>query len=572
MLKYFFAAYVVMSMIVSVCFADEITPEALKNAKSCVALVRVGQDSEGSAFYIGDGLFITNAHVVSDAQKDEKIVLVLNSGEPNQRILPTTVVKRDDGADIAVLRCEDTKLTGRLDLGSSSNLNETSQLLALGFPLGSDLAVGKNDFPNISINTGRITALRKDGEKTVLIQFDAAVSSGSSGGPILNNSGQVIGIVQSGIRGENLHFAIPVNDLRKLIYGSLMHVRIPALKSEPGVASNVLIESILEGNQDPSLTVTLKLHAPGDEAKEYKAKYDSNGVYQVSAPLTSANQSKLIKMDVLMPEGLYHYTIRDKSVTTGARTLSLSEIKEITLGTFPSIQLVNGETIKNAISGVGRIEVFRKGALVPTDIHKAKSLSIFKIKTSAVNVAYEVIAKRGEEVVTTQKGFITEMGPLPDVDLKGEVKEKTQVGIELPEGIACARNPKNGHFYCVIRNIEGLTWELAALVSEKFTYKGLHGHLATLTSPDENQFVFAHFPAADGGFFIGGYQDTKAPDYREPAGGWRWVTGEKFQWTNWRAGEPNDTAGTSNYISLFGDATWNDCLTTDGKAFMIEFE
>ena len=111
-----------MAALAMTCFADDIAPEVLKNAKVCVALVQVGEDSEGSAFYIGDGLFVTNAHVVADAKKEAKIRLVLNSGETNQRILPTTVVRRDDDADLAVLKCDDAKIAGRLELGSSTNL------------------------------------------------------------------------------------------------------------------------------------------------------------------------------------------------------------------------------------------------------------------------------------------------------------------------------------------------------------------------------------------------------------------------------------------------------------------
>ena len=561
-----------MAALAMTCFADDIAPEVLKNAKVCVALVQVGEDSEGSAFYIGDGLFVTNAHVVANAKKEAKIRLVLNSGEANQRILPTTVVRRDDDADLAVLKCDDAKLAGRLELGSSTNLTETAQLIALGFPLGTELAVGKNDFPNISVNTGRVTALRKDGDKTLLIQFDAAVSAGSSGGPVINNAGQVIGIVQSGIPGENLHFAIPVNELRKLLYGSLINIRIPMLKLEPGVATTILIENILEGSQDPSLSVTLKLKAIGDEPKEFKAKFNSNGVFQLEAPLTSATQSKLIQTEIELPDGLYHFTIKDKNVSMGARSLSLSELKEIKPGVSPTVTLATGEQVKGFVSGINQVEVFRKGILVSTDIHKAKRIAFSKLKTSALNVAYEIVAKRGTVIVKTQKGIITEAGVLPEVDLKGDVKDKVVVGLELPSEIPCFRAPSNGHCYCIFRNIPKLTWPIAVILASKFTYKGLHGHLAVISDPDENQFIVSHFRPFEGGVFIGGFQDTKAPDYQEPAGGWRWITGEKFSWTNWRQGEPNDAVGTSNCINLYEDGTWNDCPSTDGRGFIIEFE
>lgn len=63
------------------------------------------------------------------------------------------------------------------------------------------------------------------------------------------------------------------------------------------------------------------------------------------------------------------------------------------------------------------------------------------------------------------------------------------------------------------------------------------GHLATLTSSAENSFAAT---VAPGELILGGYQDLKAVDYSEPSGGWRWVTGEPWSFTQWHPGEPNN--------------------------------
>ena len=116
----------------------------------------------------------------------------------------------------------------------------------------------------------------------------------------------------------------------------------------------------------------------------------------------------------------------------------------------------------------------------------------------------------------------------------------------------------NGHWYA-LWNDNG-TWLQAKAAAEA---RG--GHLATVTSAQENSFLWSTLASSPFPCFamLGGYQDTSAPDYSEPAGGWRWVTGEPFSYTAWYAFEPNDGAenGAENYISFREfdcGAQWND--------------
>jgi hypothetical protein len=108
------------------------------------------------------------------------------------------------------------------------------------------------------------------------------------------------------------------------------------------------------------------------------------------------------------------------------------------------------------------------------------------------------------------------------------------------------------------------------------SFQGMQGHLATITSSDESNFISANLPAAcTGGYWLGGFQDRSAPDYSEPAGGWRWVTGETWNFTFWSAGEPNNQFGIEDYLLFrgFADCTWNDGRTNDfaPRGFLVEF-
>lgn len=83
------------------------------------------------------------------------------------------------------------------------------------------------------------------------------------------------------------------------------------------------------------------------------------------------------------------------------------------------------------------------------------------------------------------------------------------------------------------------------------------GHLATATSAKEMDFI------VDSGYrgALGGYQDLGASDYSEPDGGWRWVTGEPWDYTEWLILEPSNTGGTEHFLFTCCSnhySGWND--------------
>lgn len=118
----------------------------------------------------------------------------------------------------------------------------------------------------------------------------------------------------------------------------------------------------------------------------------------------------------------------------------------------------------------------------------------------------------------------------------------------------------NDHWYDVVQYRS--TWEDAYSHVQSQTYNGLQGYLATLTSAEENAFVWSAFPQY--GYWLGGLQTDQSD---EPSGHWAWVTGEAWSWTNWWPGEPNDASGNENHLQFCWDdrsgmgglaGTWND--------------
>lgn len=177
----------------------EITTEQITTNGRMQQLVSTGA---GSGVIISDnGYIITNNHVIADAQN---ITVTLRNGEQYD----ASLVGTDEKTDVAVIKIEATGLTAA-SIGSSANLNVGQNVVVIGNPLGQ---LGG------TVTTGIISALDReisvDGTTMTLLQTDAAINQGNSGGGMFNANGQLIAVVNAKSLGtgiEGLGFAIPID-------------------------------------------------------------------------------------------------------------------------------------------------------------------------------------------------------------------------------------------------------------------------------------------------------------------------------------------------------------------------
>jgi len=118
-------------------------------------------------------------------------------------------------------------------------------------------------------------------------------------------------------------------------------------------------------------------------------------------------------------------------------------------------------------------------------------------------------------------------------------------------------NPANGSYYRLVNGL--LDWQSASAAAQASSWQGTQGHLATITSQAELDFILLNVTPSRP--WIGLFHNTSAPNYSEPGNGWEWVTGEPFVFSNWAPGEPNNNSasgGAEDYCELFGNGQWND--------------
>ena len=215
---------------------------------------------EGSGVIISnDGYILTNNHVISSSSTSSsldsyytvgdatKITVTLYDDETEYE---AKVIGTDEQTDLAVIKIEKNDLTAAT-LGDSDSVQVGEWCMAIGNPLGMQS----------SVTTGSISALNRvltdsDGKTFTLIQTDAAINGGNSGGALVNSKGEVIGIntlKASGTGIEGLGFAIPINST-KSIYSDLIQynkVKRPYI----GITGSDITDEIINRNPTAKLVI-----------------------------------------------------------------------------------------------------------------------------------------------------------------------------------------------------------------------------------------------------------------------------------------------------------------------------
>lgn len=184
-----------------------LTPRAIA-ARAASATVGVRALGEGgkvlgnaTGFFVGaGGLLATNYHAIDGA---DSLAIVLSNGA---MVSGAALVAADPHRDLALLRVG-APAGYALPLGSDEDAVIGDRVYVMGNPLGMDG----------TFSDGLVSAKRRVGNRAML-QITAPISPGSSGGPVMNEAGEVIGVVAlSFTRGQNLNLAVAARDLRALI-------------------------------------------------------------------------------------------------------------------------------------------------------------------------------------------------------------------------------------------------------------------------------------------------------------------------------------------------------------------
>ena len=215
-----------------------------------------------------DGYILTNSHVVSNGDASEINVLL-----SDDKTMKAKLVWNDTTLDLAVIKVEANNLSP-IDLGDSDKVNVGDKAVAIGNPLGLELQSTVTS--GIISGLGRTVSFQNGARMDGLMQTDAAINSGNSGGALLNSKGELIGIntAKAG-NSDGIGFAIPVNLAKKVIKEIAKNGKFNSVYlGITGINLDLLLQS---NNIDPETVGSedgVYVQSISDDAKNYFRKGD----------------------------------------------------------------------------------------------------------------------------------------------------------------------------------------------------------------------------------------------------------------------------------------------------------
>lgn len=407
-----------------------------KLGKAATGLVTIKGQGEASAFCVHpDGWFITNNHVIRDVKSGDAITIVMNPSLKSEKAYQASIVRFDRDNDLALLRIDEKVKLPALQLSPSENLEELSEIIAFGFPLGSKLSVERNSYPSISVNAGKVTSLRRRGGNLHLIQVDAVLNPGNSGGPILNRQGKVVGIVVSGILGTGLNQAIPTEFASQLLKKPDVQLMLPTLSAETlHQKLNFSAKVITLQPGESKFEVTLNIKPASQPVQTLMMKLKENEYRTEARVLTPKEAESQIPLTLML--GSDKLTVKANAeaiLKVDGTPYSLSQIQQYEAQPRSMLTLTDGSEIIGPLDTKAKFSVILLGQEQPVDLNKLMSLKVSnKVAVLPVTLSIEAVVTQDGKQIARQQIDLSAQGSTyqvtskakPSTNKKAEPKKK----------------------------------------------------------------------------------------------------------------------------------------------------
>ncbi len=402
--------------------------ETVRRAKAASVLVDVAPFGTGSGFCIrADGYFVTNAHVVDAVGFGGTVELILNAADETERTLKAQVVSLDREVDLALLHVDGVKDLATLTIDDKAKVTETDDVISVGYPFGRLLTADGDKYPSASVNLARVSALRKSKGRLDAIQLDGSINPGHSGGPVLTQKGQVVGVIVSGIRGASVSVAIPAGKVLEFLKRPAAAVVVPKVQYSQRNDPQELRIELLPFDSAPAPAATpapvameLSLQPEGGDPRTIPLK-KSKESYAASVTLgTGSPVSGPLHVEVRHGKGVHQAVMEDSTIVVDGQHLRLSEIRMISRRSDRHIvATVDGRKSASKITGWERIQMSPPPVQpIPTDLSQAERIDIYAPVARVTTYRYTFTARRGKAVAGEWSGSIELRDVPPGLDVE----------------------------------------------------------------------------------------------------------------------------------------------------------
>jgi WD40 repeat protein len=365
------------------------TREVLERCKRAIALVEVTRPNEertGTAFCVDPlGIFITPSELVGDDRRQARgnIRLVLDSGLPTQRVRRAFVVRTDERLKLALLKVDDGALTA-LEAARDEQLAETAPVLSLSFPLGREAVIGETKLPELRSVASRITSLRRDQSGLQGVQFDGKIDAGAFGGPVIDESGRLVGIAAATIPGAAMNLAIPPGQIAGFLQAPGILFQPPPVRYADKLKPVTWDIQLLPTGRGAKLSEALRVYVLVTSDCGYFGPLESvlaravgGGKYRVEVTPVIKEPVRRVVLNVT-PTGKPAYIVQidDREIQVGTRHFLLGDLKEIYPAPANVVITAEGKRVQGVIARLGQVQRDVGKETVNEDLNRATVITV----------------------------------------------------------------------------------------------------------------------------------------------------------------------------------------------------
>jgi hypothetical protein len=290
---------------------------------------------------------------------------------------------------------------------------ELAGVVTFGYPLLPGLATGRVPFPAVTVLPGHITSLRKNKGRLLGVQIDSQLNPGHSGGPVVNESGKVIGMVAATVTGTAMNLATPAYRLADFLAATGIVFDPPLLtkpdRTRPVTWTIQLTPPTPQAKLPEGISVAVTLAEGVIKPRTYEATPSggnaeaSRGSFKVTLDPLEKNLERGVALAVRF--GVRGPSIRvhgnDREIKIGDQTFKLSDIKVFNGGPSPRAQTASGQTVFGPVEGLGQMRT-RVGQRMGTlELNNATEVSVETFDIVGQEILTVVEVKLGPKVLAT---------------------------------------------------------------------------------------------------------------------------------------------------------------------------
>jgi len=397
--------------------------EIARATKPAVAIVHTDRLASSATCLSPRGYFLTVATAVSTAGRDRTVTVVLNGGEKDERVLAGRVLRIDPTLGLAIVKVDAEGPFAAVAMGDESAVGELDEVIAfssawLEIPEVNSGTPRPLKAPTLKyggnvVSKLQVTSLQRVKGALTQIVLERSTQLLVPGGPVMDLTGKMVGILGADTASRGLNPLIPANVLRAFLARPEMSLAAadadPAKKHDP-MAVRASVFALRDAPDDEEVELAVR---SGGRERRIEMKRTDSGYEAVVAPFEKSDIPSPVQVEVKYPDGTVRGGMADRTFTVGGKAYNLSKVAGVRFGKWPGVQLPGGASVGGEVKGLDELPVMLGDKPLPLLSAGIRELVVVPVIEPDGGFRFSAVIRRGGKEVGRAEALHFLKGSVP---------------------------------------------------------------------------------------------------------------------------------------------------------------